>query len=219
MIPILKTTLEGDALETEWNELPNKLSGYGMLHDFADDHSIFHHDDERGKFEKLIDISKPEDSEDWLSHTKPLHDDTFSGTKATVLKSASEENTIFSRGMSAEATSAATAANAIFGIDSGDPNYNTYGTTELLDASVYGHPGRFKFDSNDFTATRRRLTTYTDPGGTPSFGSGSETDGQEATMSNIRLTFTGGGHALEFFDFNFARNRRRLLGLGFECFG
>jgi hypothetical protein len=185
----------GDDLETEWNELPNKLSGYGMLHDFADDHSIFHHDDERGKFEKLVDISLPA-SKDWLSSTKPLYDDTFLGTKATVLKSASEENTIFSRGMSAEATSAATAADAIFGIDSNDPNYNTYGTTELLDASVYGHPGRFKFDSNDFTATDG--TTYTDPGGTPSFGSGSETDGQEATTSNIRLTFTGGGHALEF---------------------
>ena len=185
----------GDDLETEWNELPNKLSGYGMLHDFADDHSIFHHDDERGKFEKLVNISLPA-SKDWLSSTKPLYDDTFSGTKATVLKSASEENTIFSRGMSAEATSAATAADASFGIDSDDPNYNTYGTTELLDASVYGHPGRFKFDSNDFTATDG--TTYTDPGGTPSFGSGSETDGQEATTSNIRLTFTGGGHALEF---------------------
>ena len=55
----------GDDLETEWNELPNKLSGYGMLHDFADDHSIFHHDDERGKFEKLVDISLPA-SKDWL---------------------------------------------------------------------------------------------------------------------------------------------------------
>ena len=91
--------------------------------------------------------------------------------------------------MSAEATSAATAADAIFGIDSNDPNYNTYGTTELLDASVYGHPGRFKFDSNDFTATDG--TTYTDPGGTPNFGTSD-------IESDIRLTFTGGGHALEF---------------------
>ena len=184
----------GDDLETEWNELPNKLSGYGMLHDFADDHSIFHHDDERGKFEKLVDISLPE-SEDWLSSTKPLYDDTFSGTKATVLKSASEENTIFSRGMSAEATSAATEDGAIFGIDSNDPNYNSYGTTELLDASVYGHEGRFTFGSSDsFTVTDEdETTTYTDPFGTPMF----RTSDIKST-SNIRLTFTGGGHALEF---------------------
>jgi len=83
-----------------------------------------------------------------------------------------------------------------FGIDYKDNSYGTDGTTELLDASVYGHQGRFKFDSNDFTVTDG--TTHTDPGGTPSFGSGSETDVQGATTSNIRLTFTGGGHALEF---------------------
>ncbi len=103
----MKDEAWGDALKTVWNKLPDKLSGYGMLHDFQGDHSIFSHKTERENFEKLIKISKPEDSEDWLSSTNPLHDETFSGTKATVLKSASEENTIFSRGMSAEATEAA----------------------------------------------------------------------------------------------------------------
>jgi hypothetical protein len=187
----LKDNAWGDALESVWKELPDKLSGYGMLHEFENNHSIFSHEKERKNFEDLIEITKPE-SEDWLSSTNPLHDTTFSGTKATVLKSASEENTIFSRGMSAEATSAATKDGAIFGIDSNDANYNSYGTTELLDASVYGHEGRFTFgssDSDSFTATDG-TTTYTDPFGTPMFGT--------SDKSNIRLTFTGGGHALEF---------------------
>lgn len=113
-------------------------------------------------FNKLVDQTKTFDDDNWLSTS--LHSQTDT---ETVLKSPNEEDTIFSRGMSAEATSAATAAGAIFGITSGDANY---GTTELVDASVYGLEGRFKFGSDSASFTDADGTTYTDPGGTPMFG-------------------------------------------------
>jgi hypothetical protein len=169
-----------DGLEDLWdNKFSKSYHTFGPVQDMEKDSLDLDSHYDKDNFIKLVDQTKTFDDDDWLSTS--LHSQTDT---ETVLKSSNEEDTIFSRGMSAEATSEAQKESS-FGIvsESNANGYNPYGTTELVDASFYGHEGRFKFGSD---------ATDTDPGGTPMFGTSAE------TKSDIRLTFTGGGHALEF---------------------